>query len=246
MKRKTLLSWSSGKDSAWALQVLRQRADVDVVGLFCTVNEEFNRVAMHAVRVGLLQEQARSAGLPLNIIQIPNPCSNAAYDKAMTAFIDEAKRQDVECFAFGDLYLEDVRSYREDRLKDTGITPIFPIWGIPTNELSATMLGSGLRAMITCVDSKHLARKFAGREYNASFLADIPAGVDPCGENGEFHSFAFDGPMFQYPIDISLGEIVQRDGFVFADLLPPDNESDPAGLIPRKPGALNVTVTAEP
>jgi uncharacterized protein (TIGR00290 family) len=230
MRKKTLLSWSSGKDSAWALHVLRQQADVDVVGLFCTVNEEYNRVAMHAVRFSLLRQQARSAGLPLYTILIPNPCSNAEYDKAMTAFMDEAKRQDIECFAFGDIYLEDVRRYREDRLKDSGITTLFPIWGIPTNELSATMIGSGLRAAITCIDPKHLAREFAGREYDASFLADIPVGVDPCGENGEFHSFAFDGPMFQYPIDISLGKIVQRDGFVFADLLPSAKTPDPAWI----------------
>lgn len=161
MRRKTLLSWSSGKDSAWALH---QQENVDVVGLFCTVNEEFNRVAMHAVRVSLLQQQARSMGLPLYIIQIPNPYSNVEYEKAMTAFIDEGKQQGVQCFAFGDLYLEDVRRYREDRLKDTGIVPLFPIWGIPTKELSGTMVSSGLWTMITCVDSKHLAREFAGRE----------------------------------------------------------------------------------
>ena len=222
MRRKTLLSWSSGKDSAWALHVLQQEPHVDVVGLFCTVNKEFNRVAMHAVRVELLRQQAKSAGLPLHIIQIPYPCSNDEYGNAMTSFIDEAKKENVECFAFGDLFLEDVRRYREDRLKGTGITPIFPIWGIPTKELSRKMVTSGLKAMITCIDPKRLAREFAGREYNESFLDDIPAGVDPCGENGEFHSFAFDGPMFQNPIEISLGEIVHRDGFVFADLLPPN------------------------
>ena len=223
MNRKTLLSWSSGKDSAWALHVLRQRPDVEVVGLFCTVNAEFNRVAMHAVRVELLQAQAKSAGLSLHIIRIPNPCSNAEYAEAMTSFIAEAKRQDVECFAFGDLFLEDVRSYREDRLRETGITPIFPIWGIPTEELSRTMVSSGLRAMITCIDPKCLTRDFAGREYDESFLDQLPAGADPCGENGEFHSFAFDGPMFDHPIEIALGEIVYRDGFVFADLLPADH-----------------------
>jgi len=220
MRRKTLLSWSSGKDSAWALHVLRRRSDVDVAGLFCTVNSEFKRVAMHAVRVDLLQEQAKSVGLPLYIIEIPYPCSNADYEKAMTLFVDGAKRQGVECFAFGDLFLEDVRSYRENRLKDTGIIPLFPIWGIPTKELSDTMVGCGLKAMITCIDPKSLAEEFAGREYDESFLAEIPANVDPCGEYGEFHSFAFDGPMFQYPIEITLGDIAHRDGFVFADLLP--------------------------
>lgn len=221
MRRKTLLSWSSGKDSAWTLHVLRQEPHIDVAGLFCTVNKEFNRVAMHAVRVELLQQQAKSAGLPLHMIQIPYPCSNAEYDDAMTSFIDGAKTENIECFAFGDLFLEDVRRYREDRLKETGITPIFPIWGIPTKELSRKMVASGLKAVITCIDPKRLAREFAGREYNESFLDDIPAGVDPCGEYGEFHSFAFDGPMFQNPIEISLGETVHRDGFIFTDLLPP-------------------------
>lgn len=224
MKRKTLLSWSSGKDSAWALHVLRQQLDVDVVGLFCTINAEFNRVAMHAVRVELLQEQARSVGLPLRMIPIPYPCSNAEYEAVMNAFIAEAKKQNVECFAFGDLFLEDIRKYREDRLEGTGIAPIFPIWNMPTRELSSTMVSSGLKARITCVDPKQLAVEFAGREYDESFLEDIPASVDPCGENGEFHSFAFDGPMFRYPIEISLGEIVDRDGFVFADLLTYGNE----------------------
>jgi uncharacterized protein (TIGR00290 family) len=220
MERKTLLSWSSGKDSAWALHVLRQQPDIDVVGLFCTVNAEFNRVAMHAVRVGLLQEQAKSVGLPLYMIQIPYPCSNLEYEAAMNSFIDEAKQRQIECFAFGDLFLEDVRRYREDCLKGTGITPIFPIWSMPTRELSRMMVGSGLRARITCVDPKQLSGEFVGREYDESFLEDIPADVDPCGENGEFHSFAFDGPMFKTPIEVSLGEIALRDGFVFADLLP--------------------------
>ncbi len=220
MKRKTLLSWSTGKDSAWALHVLQQTPNVEVVGLFCTVNKEFNRVAMHAVRIELLQQQAKSAGLPLHIIEIPNPCSNREYDDVMSSFVSDAKTENVEYFAFGDLFLEDVRRYREDRLKGTGITPIFPIWGMPTKELSKKMVSSGLKALITCVDPKRLTRDFAGREYNGSFLNDLPVDVDPCGENGEFHSFAFEGPMFQIPIGIKLGEIVHRDGFVFADVLP--------------------------
>lgn len=217
MRKKTLLSWSSGKDSAWALYRLRQDSDVDVMGLFCAVNKEFDRVAMHAVKVGLVQQQAKSAGLPLHIIQIPYPCTDREYDDAMSSFIDEVKR-DIECFAFGDLFLEDVRRYREDRLQGTGITPIFPIWGIPTNNLSRELICSGLKAVVTCIDPKRLSREFAGREYNDSFLNDLPVGVDPCGENGEFHSFAYSGPMFQSSIEISLGEIVHRDGFVFADV----------------------------
>lgn len=219
MKRKTLLSWSSGKDSAWALHVLQQDPDIDVVGLFCTVNKEFNRVSMHAVRVELLQQQAQSVGLPLYIVEIPNPCSDRDYEKIMSSFVDEVKKQAIDCFAFGDLFLEDVRSYREERLKGSGIAPIFPLWGIPTSTLSRTMIDSGLKAIITCIDPKQLASEFAGREYDASFLADIPAHVDPCGEKGEFHSFAFEGPMFRHPIAVVLGEIVQREGFVFADLL---------------------------
>jgi uncharacterized protein (TIGR00290 family) len=219
MGRKTLLSWSSGKDGAWALHVLEQEPLADVVGLFCTVNKGFNRVAMHAVRVELLQQQAKSVGLPLHIIQIPYPCTNDEYDDAMNSYIDEAKKESVECFAFGDLFLEDVRRYREERLKGTGITPISPIWGMPTNKLSRKMVTSGLKAVITCIDPKRLRREFAGTEYNESFLDDIPVGVDPCGENGEFHSFTFNGPMFQTGLEISVGEIVDRDGFVFADLL---------------------------
>lgn len=219
MIRNTLLSWSSGKDSAWALHVLRQQPDVDVTGLFCTVNTEFKRVAMHAVRISLLQEQAKSIGLPLRMIEIPYPCSNAAYEAAMNAFIDDAKEQHVDCFAYGDLFLEEVRRYREDGLKGTGITPLFPIWNMPTRELSRAMISSGLKARITCIDPKRLAGDFVGREFDESFLEDIPADVDPCGENGEFHTFVFSGPMFQYPIDLSLGEIAYRDGFVFADLM---------------------------
>jgi uncharacterized protein (TIGR00290 family) len=238
-RKRTLLSWSSGKDSAWALHVLQQDAQVDVLGLFCTVNKEFNRVAMHAVRVELLQQQAKSAGLPLYIIEIPYPCSNDEYDGRMTAFIDEAREKDIECFAFGDLFLQDVRKYREDRLEGTAIAPLFPLWGIPTKDLSQRMVSGGLKATITCVNPKQLAKEFAGREYDQSFLQDIPEGVDPCGENGEFHSFAFDGPMFHNPIEVSAGEIVHRDGFVFADLLPSDSTVNPdaaqSGRAPSPP-----------
>lgn len=221
MGKRTLLSWSSGKDSAWALHVLQQDPLVDVVGLFCTVNKAFDRVAMHGVRVTLLQQQAESADLPLYIIEIPSPCSNDEYAAAMTSFIAQAKEDHIECFAFGDLYLEDIRRYREDRLEGTGISPIFPLWGIPTTQLAGKMIAGGLRAMITCLDPQRLPRDFSGREYNHSFLADLPEGVDPCGENGEFHSFAFDGPMFERPIAVSLGETVERDGFVFTDFLSP-------------------------
>lgn len=219
MKRKTLLSWSSGKDSAWALHVLRQMPDIDVVGLFCTINKHFNRVAMHAVRVELLQRQAQSAGLPLHLIEIPYPCSNEDYQHVMGQFVAEAQLSNIECFAFGDLFLEDIRHYREERLQGSGITAIFPLWGIPTDQLAHTMFENGLKAKITCIDPKQLDSSFAGRDYNPAFLADLPVHVDPCGERGEFHSFAYDGPMFSKAIPLSVGEIIERDGFVFADLL---------------------------
>jgi uncharacterized protein (TIGR00290 family) len=216
---KALLSWSSGKDSAWSLHVLRTREEVDVAGLFTTVNEAYSRVAMHAVRVELLEAQAGAVGLPLWKIPIPSPCSNAEYEAAMRAAIEQAKAQEITAFAFGDLFLQDIRRYREEFLRDTGISPIFPVWGLSTAELAREMVDSGLRARVTCVDPKQLAGSFAGREFNAQFLADLPATVDPCGERGEFHTFAYDGPMFRYPVPVRLGEIVERDGFVFADLL---------------------------
>ncbi len=220
MSRRILLSWSSGKDSAWALHRLQQDPTVEVIGLFCTINKMFERVAMHGVRVELLQQQANSVGLPLHIIEIPYPCSDSEYAAAMTQFVASARNDNIECFAFGDLFLDDVRQYREERLASTGITPIFPLWNIPTQPLSREMVYAGLRAVVTCVDPKQISKKFSGREYNDSFLDDIPKGIDPCGEYGEFHSFAFDGPMFQNPIEVTVGETVHRDGFVFTDLLP--------------------------
>ena len=215
-----MLSWSSGKDSAWTLQLMRQDPELAVDGLFCTINEKFDRVAMHAVRVALLQKQADSVGLPIQLIPIPYPCGNEDYAEIMTQFVAREAERGVECFAFGDLFLEDIREYRENSLSGTGITPIFPLWGIDTRVLCTTMLDSGLRAQITCVDPSQLAEEFCGREYDAGFLSDLPPGVDPCGENGEFHSFAFDGPMFGHKINIEIGETTTRDNFVFTDLLP--------------------------
>jgi len=220
MKKKTLLSWSSGKDSAWALHILRQQPDVEVVGLFCTINQEVERVVMHEVRVELIHQQSQNVGLPIQLISIPRPCSSSEYGTIMKSFVEQAKQQGIECFAFGDLFLEDVRMYREAKLADTGITPIFPLWGMPTEKLSKEMVRSGLRAIITCVDPKHLPSDFAGQEYGESFLERLPANIDPCGEYGEFHSFAFDGPMFNKPVNISIGETVSRDGFIFTDVLP--------------------------
>lgn len=218
--KKTLLSWSSGKDSAWALHVLRQQTDIDVVGLFSTVNEKFERVAMHAVRNELVQQQAQSAGLPIQLLPIPYPCSNGDYEQVMADFIAQVKQQGIEYIAFGDLYLEDIRQYREEKLTGTGITPLFPLWGKDTKDLSREMVNTGLRAVVTCIDPIAMPETFAGKEYNSSFLQQLPAEVDPCGENGEFHSFAFDGPMFEKPITISVAETVSRDGFIFTDLLP--------------------------
>lgn len=218
MKTKTLLSWSSGKDSAWTLYQLQREPEVDLKGLFCTVNSEFKRVAMHAVRLELLQQQAEHLGLPLQVIEIPYPCSDEQYEGIMANFVGGAKERDIEQFAFGDLFLEDIRGYREEKLSGSGIMPVFPIWGIPTDQLAQEMVASGMRAVITCVDPKQLPEAFIGREYNQEFLDDLPDGVDPCGENGEFHSFVFAGPMFQKPLQISLGEVVHRDGFVFIDV----------------------------
>ena len=219
MKIKTLMSWSSGKDSAWALYRLQQDPQIEIDGLFCTVNSEFNRVSMHAIRVELLQQQASCIGLPLDIIEIPYPCSNEEYEEIMSQFVESAKAVNIEYFAFGDLFLDDVRKYREEKLTGTGISPLFPIWGIPTDKLSRDMMRSGLKAVITCVDPKNLPQEFIGREYNEAFLEDLPEGVDPCGENGEFHSFVFDAPNFARPIEISLGEVVKRDGFIFVDVV---------------------------
>ena len=221
-KKRTLLSWSSGKDSAWTLYQLQQDYDIELVGLVTTVNGTHQRVAMHAVRVELLKLQAQAAGLPLHIIDIPHPCSNELYNKAMNNFFASIEGQGITHMAFGDLYLEDIRQYRVDNLKKTGLEPLFPLWLKPTDKLAQEMLAGGLKTHITCVDPKQLPASFAGREFNQQFLDDLPDGVDPCGENGEFHSFAYAGPMFKNPIAIRAGEIVERDGFVFADLMPVD------------------------
>ena len=205
MKQKILLSWSSGKDSAWALQQLLQNPNVEVVGLFSTINKDADRVAMHGVRVELLKAQAASIGLPLEIIEIPDPCSNNDYESIMSDFIEAAKKKHIECIAVGDLYLEDIRRYREQQLSGTGIKAIFPIWGLATDNLSRTLIDNGIKAVISCVDSKQLSEDFVGRKYNTNFLQDLPETTDPCGENGEFHSYVYDAPMFKHAIEITLG-----------------------------------------
>jgi uncharacterized protein (TIGR00290 family) len=215
---KALVSWSSGKDSAWALHILRRQAEYDVVGLVTTVNEQAGRVAMHAVRTDLLARQAAAAGAPLWSVGIPHPCSNEQYEAAMTTVIRRAQREGIEAFAFGDLYLQDVRRYRETRLEGSGIRPIFPLWLQPTDALAREMLAAGVRATLTCVDPRKLDRRFAGRELTAELLRELPPDVDPCGENGEFHTFVHDGPMLLQAIDVAVGEVVEREGFVFADL----------------------------
>ncbi len=216
---RVLVSWSGGKDSAWALHLLSQQPDITVAGLLTTFNQASDRVAMHAVRRNLIEAQAEAVGAPLWHIPLPWPCSNADYEKLMS----DAMRQAVSCgitgVVFGDLFLTDIRKYRERQLEGTGLQPLFPVWGMPTRELALEMIGSGLRARLTCVDPRALSKDFAGREFDQALLNDLPPSVDPCGENGEFHSFVYDGPMFRHPIPILSGEVVERDGFVFADLL---------------------------
>jgi len=217
---KVLVSWSTGKDSAWCLQTLCGVADVEVVGLLATVNEAHDRVAMHAVRHELLAAQARAVGLPLTVVKLPSPCSNATYDAAMQRAMTRARAEGVEAVAFGDLFLKEVRRYREERLARVGMRALFPLWGRPTRALAEEMIAAGLRARLTCVDPRAIPASFAGREFDLSLLGELPAHADPCGENGEFHSFAWDGPMLLRPIGIQTGEVVLRDGFVFVDLLP--------------------------
>jgi uncharacterized protein (TIGR00290 family) len=218
VKRKLLLSWSSGKDSAWTLHCLRQRGDYHVAGLLTTLNAAFDRVAMHSTRRALLEAQARAAGLPLFPVPLPWPCSNQQYEAAMRSACNAALADGIEAMAFGDLFLEDVRRYREEKLAGSGLEPVFPIWGLNTRLLAEEMIAGGLRARIVCVDPKKLPAEFAGREFDADFLRDLPAKVDPCGENGEFHSVVYAGPMFREPIAIESGEVIERDGFVFADV----------------------------
>ena len=215
---KILVSWSSGKDSAWMLHVLKQDPAAHIGGLLTTMNEEFDRVAMHAVRRRLLEAQANAAGIPLRTVPLPWPCTNEQYEQRMQAAVTQALAEGFTHVAFGDLFLEDVRAYREAKLAGTGLTPLFPIWGIPTQELASRMVNEGLRSVLTCVNPNQLDRSFAGRQFDRTLLDDLPAGVDWCGERGEFHSFAWNGPMFNYPVTIEVGEVVERDGFVFADI----------------------------
>ena len=232
VRRKLLLSWSSGKDSAWALHCLRRRGEFEVAGLLTTFNQAFDRVAMHSTRRALVEAQARAAGLPLHAVPLPWPCSNEQYECAMRAACDAAVKSGIEAIAFGDLFLEDVRRYREERLRGTGLTPVFPLWAMETQRLAAEMVANGLRAQVVCVDPRKLPAEFAGRAFDSEFLRDLPAGVDPCGENGEFHTFVSAGPMFREPIPVERGEVVERDGFVFADVRPPNAAPKRAATMP--------------
>jgi len=219
--KRALISWSSGKDSAWALHAMRRGAaetGVAIAGLLTTFNQTADRVAMHAVRRTLVKAQAAATGLPLRAVELPWPCSNEEYESRMAEACRAAVAEGFEAIVFGDLFLRDIREYRESKLAGSGLEPLFPLWEIPTRELAHEMIEGGLRAIITCVDKKALDARFAGREFDPALLADLPPHADPCGENGEFHTFAYGGPMFQQPIPVDLGELRDADGFVFVDL----------------------------
>jgi uncharacterized protein (TIGR00290 family) len=217
-KKKILVSWSSGKDCAWALHVLRQQNQYEIAGLLTTVNAEFDRVAMHGTRKTVLEAQAAAAQLPLWTIPLPWPCSNDAYESQMRAACERARSEGIEAVAFGDLFLPDVRAYRERQMAETGLEPLFPLWKIPTNRLAHEMQLGGLKASVVCVNTKVLPQSFAGCEFNDEFVKSLPNGVDPCGENGEFHSCVYGGPMFAQSLKVRKGETVVRDGFAFSDL----------------------------
>jgi uncharacterized protein (TIGR00290 family) len=217
---KAWIAWSSGKDSAWALHLARAGGEFDIVGALTTVTDSFERVSMHGVRETLLRAQLEAAGLPAITVRIPYPCPNEIYEREMKAAIDDAKAHGVTHMIFGDLFLADIRAYREKQLAGIGITPVFPLWLKPTPVLAQAMIDSGVEAHLAVVDLKKLPASFAGRRFDVALLADFPAGIDPCGENGEFHTYVSGGPMLARKIPVQVGETVERDGFAFADLLP--------------------------
>ncbi|MEO1949383.1 ATP-binding protein [Thioclava sp.] len=220
MAPKAVLSWSSGKDCAMALHACRTEGHADVVALLSTTNEAFDRVAMHGTRNELLRRQAEAAGLPLIEVPLPWPCSNADYEARMASAMDQVKALGVETMVFGDLFLEDVRDYRIEKLKPLGVEAIFPLWQRPTDRLAREMIAAGFVTHLVTVDPSKLDPSFAGRRFDESLLADLPEGVDPCGENGEFHTAVSAGPIFDAPIPVRVGETVMRDGFAYADLIP--------------------------
>ena len=217
---KALIAWSSGKDSAWALHEMRRAGEVDVVGALTTVTSAFNRVSVHGLREELLRAQLDACGLPPTIVRIPYPCPNEVYEREMAAAMNEAKARGITHVVFGDLFLQDVRAYREQRLAPIGMTPLFPLWHRPTDVLAREMISAGVEARLVCVDRNKLSSDFTGRRFDAALLADLPAGIDPCGENGEFHSFVAAGPMLMRAVPVRVGETVERDGAAYADLLP--------------------------
>jgi uncharacterized protein (TIGR00290 family) len=239
MRPKLILSWSSGKDSAFALHTLRAANAHEIVGLLTTVNQVHDRVAMHAVRRELLRTQAHAARLPLFEVDLPYPCSNDEYEALMREFVGRALALGVTAVAFGDLFLEDVRAYRERQLAGTGLTPVFPLWGKPTPALAREMIACGLKAQLTCVDPKQIDKRFAGRSFDQGLLDELPVSADPCGERGEFHTFVWSGPMFEEPVSVHSGVVVERDGFVFADLLPGPGEASPAARTDPGPEGTN-------
>lgn len=219
---KALIAWSSGKDSAWALHMLRSEERFEIAGALTTITETVDRVSMHGVREELLRAQLDSAGLPAVIVRIPSPCPNEIYEARMEAAMREVKADGVTHIAFGDLFLEDIRAYRAAQLAKVEMIPVFPLWHRPTAALAREMVGAGMRTHVVCIDGRKLAARFAGREFDASFLDELPAGIDPCGENGEFHTFVSAGPMLARRISVAVGAAVERDGFIFTDLRPTD------------------------
>jgi uncharacterized protein (TIGR00290 family) len=228
---KILLSWSSGKDSAWALHVLRRDGGSEVGGLLTSVNQTAGRVSMHGVREDILRAQAEAADLPLFTIPLPWPCSNEIYEARLREAVDRAVGNGFTHVAFGDLFLEDVRKYREDRLAGTGLMPLFPLWGLPTPELARAMIAGGLRARLSTIDPRVMPRDLVGAEFDEPLLRALPPHVDPCGENGEFHTCVMAGPMFSRPLDLTVGETVDREGFVYRDLLLPRGHEDNRGNV---------------
>lgn len=220
MKKQTLLSWSSGKDSAWALHVLRQDPAIDLAGLFTVINEKYDRASMHATRLELLRLQAEAAGLPLIIIPLPDQCSLEQCDAVMGRFVAESAARGIAGMAFGDLFLEDIKTYRENQLQGSGIEPLFPLWRLPTWELARRMLDAGIEAYVSCVDLARLPPDLAGRRWTRALLDELPAQCDPCGENGEIHTIVTGGPMFTHSIPVRVGETVERNGFAYADIIP--------------------------
>jgi uncharacterized protein (TIGR00290 family) len=219
---KAWMAWSSGKDSAWALHVARQHGLADIVGLLTTVTDAYGRISMHGVREELLHAQAAAVRLPLHVVRIPTPCSNDAYEAKMREALELARRDGITHVVFGDLFLEDIRAYRERQLARVGMSGVFPLWRRETSSLAREMVSSGLKAHVVCVDPRRMPTALAGRAFDESLLRDFSADVDPCGENGEFHTFAWNGPMFSRPVAVTVGETVERDGFVFTDLMMTD------------------------